>query len=198
MSEFQAAGHGMEKLLSVAQRESLIIENRNVHIELATNANMVLDPISDRLLHQFYFPDANDTAVRASGDGDCLFNSVSTLLIGAEALAVELRYKTCLEMCLNQDIRKHKDASSFYYISPTYEEATLECAQIGQYSSVWTILGLFNVINTAMDVVYPCVNGAKDLSFIKLNMKLRPKDPVSKRPIKIMWTSTLPPVPGQM
>lgn len=44
LSEFQAAGHGMEKLLSVAQRESLIIENRNVHIEPATIANMVLDP----------------------------------------------------------------------------------------------------------------------------------------------------------
>lgn len=152
----------MEKL-SVAKRETLIIENRNVHIEPAALANMELDPISDRLLHQFYFPDAKDTAVRAAGDGDCLFNSLSTLLIGTEALVVELRHKTCLEMCLKQDVRKHKDASSVYYILPTYDEATLECAQTRQYSSVWTILGLLNVINTTTDVVhvYPCVNGTK-------------------------------------
>lgn len=101
-------------------------------------------------------------------------------------------------MCLNQDVRKHKDASSVYYILPTYDEATLECAQTRQYSSVWTILGLLNAINTTMNVVYPCVNGTMDLSFTNLNMKLRPKDPVSKRPIKTMWSSTLSPVPGQI
>lgn len=58
---------------------------------------MEIDQISDRLLHQFYFPDTNSTAVRETGDGDCLFNFLSILLIGTEALAVELRYKTCLE-----------------------------------------------------------------------------------------------------
>lgn len=83
---------------------------------------MEIDQISDRLLHQFYFPDTNSTAVRETGDEDCLFNFLSILLIGTEALAVELRYKTCLE---NQGNWKHKDSSSFYYISPTYAKSKM-------------------------------------------------------------------------
>lgn len=83
---------------------------------------MEIDQISDRLVHQFYFPDTNSTAVRETGDEDCLFNFLSILLIGTEALAVELRYKTCLE---NQGNWKHKDSSSFYYISPTYDKAKM-------------------------------------------------------------------------
>lgn len=54
---------------------------------------MEIDQISDRLLHQFYFPDTNSTAVRETGDGDCLFSFLSILLIGTEALAVELDIK---------------------------------------------------------------------------------------------------------
>lgn len=97
-------------------------------------------------------------------------------------------------MCLNTDIRTHKDASSFYYLAPTYDLAVIECAHIGRYSCVWTILALSNVINTNMDVLYPCVNGTKDLAFLKLNMELRPNDPVCERPIKIMWSNTSPPM----
>lgn len=67
--------------------------NRNVYIEPTTIANMELDPLSDRLLHHFNFPDANDTAVRASGEGDCLFNSVSTLLMGT--VAFDSRAQIC-------------------------------------------------------------------------------------------------------
>lgn len=112
MSELQAAGHGMEKL-SVAKREALIIENCNVHIEPATLANMELDPISD-IVAPVLLPRCQRHCCQGNrGTGDYLFNSSSTLFIGTEALTVELRHKTCLEICLNQDIRKHKDASSF-------------------------------------------------------------------------------------
>lgn len=129
---------------------------------------MEKDAIADRQLHRFHFQDSNGTTITSTGHGDCLFNSVFQLLIGAETLAVELRYKTCLEMCLNTDIRTHKDASSYYYLAPTYDFAVMECAHIGRYSCVWTILALSNVINTNMDVLYPCVNGTKDLAFFEV------------------------------
>lgn len=80
-------------------------------------------------------------------------------------------------MCLNTDIRTHKDASSYYYLAPTYDFAVMECAHIGRYSCVWTILALSNVINTNMDVLYPCVNGTKDLAFFEVKPEADTKWP---------------------
>ena len=81
IKKFQAAGHGIKKLLSVAKREALLIEDRYVRMQPATLSNMKKDPIADRLLHRFHFQDSNETAITSTGDGDCLFNAVSQLLI---------------------------------------------------------------------------------------------------------------------
>ena len=62
--------------------------------------------------------------------------AVSTLLFGDESLAVELRYKTCMEMFVNKDIiQDHKDRASFHLSSPTYDTAVEHCARSRQYSS---------------------------------------------------------------
>ena len=38
-----------------------------------------------------------------TGDGSCLFNAISLLLTGSENLAAELRVRTCIELCNNED-----------------------------------------------------------------------------------------------
>lgn len=158
---------------------------------------MEVDPVADKLLHHCHFQN-DQNAIRSTGDGDCLFNSVSTLLVGDESLATELRYKTCLEMFLNgEKIKHHKDRPSFLILCGSYESALKACARPRQYACVWTILALSNIINVPMEILYPCVNGCKDLAFLKLNFKTSPEDPISDIPIKIMWTSTFTPKPNK-
>ena len=45
-----------------------------------------------------------------SGDGNCLFNSLSVGLVGHEKIATEIRLRACLEMVLNR--RTYDDRSN--------------------------------------------------------------------------------------
>lgn len=194
---FQASECSGEKFRSVLRREAAIVADaeRFMNVIPTTLTNLEIDPVGDKLLQHCHFK--NDlNAVKSTGDGDCLFNAVSTLLVGDESLSIELRYKTCLEMFLNREkIQEHKDRASFHLLSPSYDNALKSCARPGQYSSVWTILGICNVIQLPMDILYPAVNGTKDLAFRKYNMSIRPNNPISNDPIRIMWSSTFEPRP---
>lgn len=197
---FQASECCGEKFWSVLRREAAIVADaeRFMNVIPTTLTNLEIDPVGDKLLQHCHFK--NDlNAVKSTGDGDCLFNAVSTLLVGDESLSIELRYKTCLEMFLNREkIQEHKDRASFHLLSPSYDNALKSCARPGQYSSVWTILGICNVIQLPMDILYPAVNGTKDLAFRKYNMSIRPNNPISNDPIRIMWSSTFEPRPKKM
>lgn len=66
------------------------------------------------------------TAIKSTGDGDCLFNAISIILCGDESMSVELKYKCCLEMVSNgEKIQQHKDKAALFCVSPDYEEAAL-------------------------------------------------------------------------
>lgn len=96
---FQASECSGEKFRSVLRREAAIVADaeRFMNVIPTTLTNLEIDPVGDKLLHHCHFK--NDlNAVKSTGDGDCLFNAVSTLLVGDESLSIELRYKTCLEM----------------------------------------------------------------------------------------------------
>lgn len=194
---FQASECSGEKFRSVLRREAAIVADaeRFMNVIPTTLTNLEIDPVGDKLLQHCHFK--NDlNAVKSTGDGDCLFNAVSTLLVGDESMSIELRYKTCLEMFLNREkSQEHKDRASFHLLSPSYDNALKSCARPGQYSSVWTILGICNVIQLPMDILYPAVNGTKDLAFRKYNMSIRPNNPISNDPIRIMWSSTFEPRP---
>ena len=57
-------------------------------------------------LSQVLMPDDIPTEIiptKVTGDGNCLFNSVSVLLVGSEDLAATLRLLTAAELYLHQD-----------------------------------------------------------------------------------------------
>ncbi|KAK6181862.1 hypothetical protein SNE40_009640 [Patella caerulea] len=130
----KAANHSFDKLRSVAEKKMLIHKER--HVDLSPSIvprKFLVDEVANKLLRQ-YTNERNVNAVKSTGDGDCLFNVVSTLLIGCESLSVELRYRTCLEMVLNEtNIKNHVYRSSFALLSPDYKETSLSCATIGRF-----------------------------------------------------------------
>lgn len=93
---------------------------------------------------------------RVSGNGNCLFNSLSMAIQGNESLASEIRVRTCIEMQDNkefyQDIHK-LDRLSF--VSPPFDESLRECCLNYHFSSGWTMHAASYVISRAIKSVYP-------------------------------------------
>ena len=180
--------------------ESFLVQDRYLELQLTQSSGLNLDSVSDHILQRNLY-ESNSNAVISTGDGDCLFNSVSIHMVGNESLSLELRYKTCLEMVLNEGtVSSHKSRASLLLLSPDYNVAARNCARIGQFSSVWTMIALCNVIKVPIKSLYPCLNGSKDLPFMKLNQTFQPtgiKSGDNKEPIRVMWTHTQMPRKGK-
>ena len=56
------------------------------------------DPVSKMILENHKISFDGKIPVFVSGDGNCLFNSLSVGLVGHEKFATEVRVRTCLEM----------------------------------------------------------------------------------------------------
>ena len=75
------------------------------------------------------------TALQSTGNGNCLFNSVSILLFGNESKAVELRVRTALEMICSSQV--YSKMSDLLIVSPRYLDATVDCAKKESWSCAW-------------------------------------------------------------
>lgn len=73
----------------------------------------VQDSTANAILSHYHHTEK--TALRSTGDGDCLFISVSTLLIGDESKSVELHLRCCVEMIVNRTkIMRHRLGNSLW------------------------------------------------------------------------------------
>ena len=85
----------------------------SVHQNFSKNAE---DPFSNFTMSEYSFE--SKSALFSTGDGDCLFNSVSILLVGDESMSLELRYRCCIEMVKNKSKIKHM--RRFFYAPKTF------------------------------------------------------------------------------
>ena len=107
--------------------------------------------------------------VRSSGDGNCLFNSVSIALFGNERFASMFRLLSAIEMFDNQVtyVNLH-DCEMWCNINGDFEKALDDCAR-GRYVSGWAIHALATVVGRPICSVYPPMNGLTDVAFRILN-----------------------------
>ena len=77
--------------------------HNSVYQDFSKNAE---DPVSNFIMSEYSFE--SKSALFSIRDGDCLFNSVSILLVGDESMCLELRYRCCVEMVTNKSKIKHK------------------------------------------------------------------------------------------
>ena len=72
-----------------------------------------------------------------SGDGNCLFNSLSVGLVGHEKFAKEIRVRTCLEMVLNwhayYDGPNAKKNGRLLEVTDSYDEACTVASRKGAF-----------------------------------------------------------------
>ena len=140
-----------------------------------------------------------------TGDGNCLFNSVSVILCGNESIACELRVRTCVELFLNFEYyKKHHQCRDFICVSPDLEETCRKRAVDREYSSVFMMQALSSVVGRELVSVYPAMNGLLDNCLGILNTVLVPRIPTSRRSgerIYVMWTrmaGTIPHPPDRI
>ena len=148
---------GFKSLTVAAERENLFMKTTDVDNSIHTNfEGLKHDPISNAII-AVYVP-TTKTALCSTGDGDCLFNSFSIHQLGNESKSIELRYRCTIEMVINQErILKHPMYPALLMCSPDYEDACLECSQIGKSTSVFCMMALSNLLNVNVESVYPAV-----------------------------------------
>lgn len=179
-------------MTSAVQRELLLIEDRYVTRCCATSIPKDIDSVAQQYINRYMCKDG--TAIKSTGDGDCLFNAVSIILCGDESMSLELRYKCCLEMVSNgEKIQQHRDKAALLCVSPDYNKAVINSAKMGGYSSSWTMIALSNITRRKIESLYPLVNGAKDLATRTLNCVFHPSSGLrDTTTMKILWTNTVP------
>ena len=147
-----------------------------------------VDTNSKTLLSQYFKDSIVGEPLKTTGDGDCLFNAASILLVGNESMCLELCYKTVLMMIKEEtSILGHEKKADLWWLSPTYKDAILECARVGAYSCVWTMMALSLVIRRPIRSVWPAVFGEKHLTFCTLNTVFNVIPDCD--PITIMWST---------
>ena len=80
------------------------------------------------------------------GDGNCMFNSASVAIRGNETMSCELRVRTCIELNLNFEFYQTHFHYENFKLVYDLEEASLECAIDGEYSSIFAMQALAYVL----------------------------------------------------
>ena len=131
-----------------------------------------------------------------SANGNCLFNALSTAIVGNESLTNEFRVRTCVEMSNFRQFyeAKHQE-TGLWLVSPDYEQAFKDCALDGFFSSAWTMQAAATVLKRDIVSIYPALNGVLDRCVPILNTTFQPRTKPTGRPVYIMWSSTYYPKP---
>jgi hypothetical protein len=128
---------------------------------------------------------------RVTADGNCFFNAVSLSLYDHEHYSVQIRVRTCIQMCLNKNLYKnHKDAKDIYIVSPSFEQASIRYSTSGEYASTWTMMAASDAMGITIITSYPPINDASDFVYKVLNADFTPNNLKPKSNVTILWTNT--------
>lgn len=182
----------VEKFLS----RNVVFSPPAANIAKPSPSACLLDQHSNELLQE-YLPELSmlKTAYKSTGDGNCLFNSVSIAVYGHETykLSTELRYWSCLELISNITYYEELQTSSLKIVCGELIETVFDCATAGTASSLFTIAALCNILQRPITSIYPPCNGIEDGAYEVLHdhtFSPRVINNIVRAPIRIMWTHT--------
>ena len=156
--------------------------------------------------------------IQTYGDGNCLYRATSRILCGDENMHVELRVRTFIELCINKSqyfsdaflkqltgldncidklfnssfdtssVAKNKDKEQRYRES--FEAGILNTIKPCEFSNMWHIFALCNVIGCSIKSVYPCVTGSL-IDRCYMNICIQPVNKRCSSTAVVMWTNTI-------
>ncbi|CAF4084316.1 unnamed protein product [Rotaria sp. Silwood2] len=145
-----------------------------------------IDPIAQKYLEQASKSVQHLVAIKTLDDGNCLFNCITSLMPNSDLSAVELRVRTVVELIKNKTYYINKYA---YLIGPI-DEAIRRACNNNQFSELYELAALANVIQCEIRSVYPYIDYRAEMK----NMNAIYKPIQSSTPIRgyviIFWTSS--------
>ncbi|WAQ94063.1 hypothetical protein MAR_006534 [Mya arenaria] len=195
----QAANKGIQSLGDAVEREKRFVIQLPCESSLHSQFNGHEQGITANTLFPRYHY-TEKVALKSTPDGDCFFNSISTLLSGDESRSIEMRYRCVLELVSNKSaIQLHPQYKKLHLISCDIDEECISCTKQGNSSSMTRFIAMSRVLNLQIDVIYPAVSGSKNYYFQVLNTTLRlPFADTHKGRLTLMWSSLrLPEVPAK-
>lgn len=171
-----AAKNGLQSLQSAVDMELIILRGRKpFKIELGPINYGEPDQVTNYFISRCGGTNGK-TAVKADGDGNCLFNALSISTYGDQSKAAEIRTWTCIEMVQHKEYYKRLNKNSeIRLVSPDYEEACIKCATNTGYSSAYTMQAAASALGVTVHSVYPQLNGMLDRCVFALNTSFYPR-----------------------
>ena len=181
--------YGVEGLAFAAQREMKRLPPFKDYGKNSVSAEFAeVDRQDQHILMRSQLSEVGIPAL-ATGDGNCLFNSMSIALTADEVLEPELRLRTAIEMSHNQDQYKNReDFNDLMSCSPSYEESLTVACTDRAYMSIWNVTALSSVVGNPVHSVYPPMSGEKDKRPPILNKVFSTDENKHKNSIFIMWS----------
>ena len=134
--------------------------------------------------------------VTCSAEGNCLFNSMSILLLGNESLNTELHMKTVREFITNRHLYDKLEYLKYTTIkNESFEEEVLDTIKDGSYAGIMHIKVFAAVTNRHINSIYPIAeNSLVDRSFFHRYIAPSTNEESSSTEkegvFNIMWTHT--------
>ncbi|KAL3875906.1 hypothetical protein ACJMK2_033811 [Sinanodonta woodiana] len=184
-----ARSKDLDKLTAAIDRELLFKPRLSIPVKQHKDFPSA-DSIASYIMAN-YVDDVYGNPITTTGDGNCLYNAISILLFGNEALATQLRYLTCIQLVTNMTTyMNHPISNELYLVSSDYDKACFDAGTCGAFSNAWHLLALSDVIMRPIRSIYPNVNGDKDGARIYLNKIFYPSNPLeSASPLTVLWYS---------
>ena len=134
------------------------------------------DPVAKKILRSCGRCD-NIHALKVSGDGNCLFNSLSMAVCGTEVRSLEMRWQCVFELILNEDYYKSYHASnSSGAFNPSFNEACHDALIEHLVSFIWFVHVGASVLQRPIHSVYSSVNGLLDQTANILDPRINIED----------------------
>ncbi|XP_071958450.1 uncharacterized protein [Antedon mediterranea] len=182
------------QLDSGVQMEKILLRDKpefNVQHTLQ-KGKYVIDRVARSILKK-YAKHITSFPVAIERDGNCLFSALSVAVHGNATKAAELRTRTAIEMVSHRKFYQSVHVrSGILLVSPDLEEACLDCAQNGCYSSAWTIHAASSVLGRPIRSIYPPVNGLHDRCYEIMDRTFSPRILIDSSDVTIMWSGENP------
>ncbi|CAF3812515.1 unnamed protein product, partial [Adineta steineri] len=145
-----------------------------------------IDTIAQQYLKQASKSVQHLIPLRSLADGNCLFNSVVSLVPDSGVSAVELRVRTIIELVKN---RTYYDNQFSHLVGP-FNEAIRRTCNNNNFSELYEVVALGNALRCEVQSVYPYIDYRGEMD--KMNAVYKPLDisaPNNGRLI-IFWTNS--------
>ncbi|CAF3794588.1 unnamed protein product [Rotaria socialis] len=146
----------------------------------------IVDSMAQKCLQQASKSVQHLVPIKSVADGNCLFNSIISLLPDSNLSAVELRVRTVIELVKNKIYYANQCSN---HVGP-FEEALRRTCNNNTFSELYEIVALANVLQCEVQSVYPYIDYRAEMKIMNQMYKSAETLVPNSRRVIIFWSST--------